>query len=419
MRWHERHIWKAGIAIVGMLLSLVLMTWLPLSAVGAHETTQLGSTTVMETGTVQGTATLDLTVTALAKEQTKQQVDKLQRENLFPWAILNAVGSSIGTMCLALAGFATALIGFNQWRGNRQDEYKKREKEQEHWQKDREEERRKQDEGRFQVVVAGLGSEREEAKVGAAIVLRTFVQQDYKQFYSQAFDLAVAHLRLPRTSDPPKDSNTPLPLTTLSQAVIVVFKEAFPGARSQNKGSPESLDASDIQLDNAYLRGADLEQVWMPQASLQQVNLSEAHLRGANLNNADLRGADLRETDLRGADLRETDLRGADLRETDLRGADLRGADLRETDLSGVNLEYTHFLKDTKLCGVEGLTKEQLEACKAKGAIIDEDPTASSPQSTVSTPLLSQSNDVQAQSALSAQGIIPTSETNGSSAPSS
>ena len=71
------------------------------------------------------------------------------------------------------------------------------------------------------------------------------------------------------------------------------------------------------------------------------------------------------------------------------------------------------------LRGVKGLTKEQLEASKAKGVIIDEDSAISSSLSTVSTPPPSQSNDGQAQSTPSAQESIPTPDAGDSSAPSS
>src|SRR5204862_6473144 len=159
------------------------------------------------------------------------------------------------------------------------------------WFGDRRSEREKRAEERFQSAVTGLGDEKEGARVGAAILLRTFLRPGYEQFYSQTFDLAVANLRLPRTPDAPKDPDTPLPLTTLSQALIVVFKEAFPLVRSQDKRSPESLDATGIQLDNAYLRGADLKQVWMPQASLRNVDLRKANLNEAKLSEANLNEA--------------------------------------------------------------------------------------------------------------------------------
>jgi uncharacterized protein YjbI with pentapeptide repeats len=90
------------------------------------------------------------------------------------------------------------------------------------------------------------------------------------------------------------------PLDTLSQALITAFKEAFPLARDRlreenSEFRPRSLVARSIQLDNAYLEGADLERVWMPQASLRNTNLFGANLGYANLNEADLSGAVRRE----------------------------------------------------------------------------------------------------------------------------
>jgi hypothetical protein len=362
MRWRKRDLWKAGIVVAGVLLFLVLMLWVPVSAAGARERALRfsGPGTI----TVQATPTVDLTVTAVVKDQLKQQDEKLQRDNSFPWSILNAVGSSIGTILVAVAALVTAWLGWRQWLRNRQDEQKKRDKEQERWEKEQEAERRKRDEERFQAVVGGLGSEREEAKVGAAIMLRTFLQQGYEQLYTQTLDLAVAHLRLPRTPHSPKDPDDPLPLTTLRQALVVVFKEAFPLARNSLKEqklqfNPQYLDASLIRLDNAFLFEADLNQAWMPLASLRKADLGRAHLCEAKL---------------RGADLREAKLDEAHLREANLNEADLRGA-----DLTGANLGDALSLEGTDLRGVTGLTKEQLAVCKEKGAIIDEGSTTSSP----------------------------------------
>ena len=215
---------------------------------------------------------------------------------------------------------------------------------------------------------------------------------------------------------------------------MLIKEEAFPLARSQENKSPQSLDATGIKLDNAYLRGADLQKAWMPQASLQKADLRGADLSGANLFRADLNGARIWNADLRGADLNGANLRGAVLTSADLNGADLsganlnaailtrvdlNGADLHKADLSAANLEEAVSLEGTNLRGATGLTKEQVAICKAKGAIIDETPTASPPQAPVSPPPPEPRNDVQAQSALSAQGSIPTPETDESNAPSS
>jgi hypothetical protein len=76
MRWLKRDLWKAGIAIAGMLLLLVLMMWIPISAADAHAGT-LGLATP-GTGTVQATPPEDATVTALNNEKLLQDVDQQQ-----------------------------------------------------------------------------------------------------------------------------------------------------------------------------------------------------------------------------------------------------------------------------------------------------------------------------------------------------
>ena len=384
MRWLKRDLWRTGIAIVGMLLLLMLMAWVSVVAAGAHEgaSESAGPVTV----TVLATPTEDATVTTLSKEKLAQEVKQLKEQNepdLLEWLRTNA-SILLSTLVVVIG----ALIGLWRWLGDRRDEHEKR-------REDQRSEQEKRAEERFQSAVTGLGDEKEGARIGAAILLRTFLRPGYEQFYSQTFDLAVANLRLPQTPHPPEDPNTPLPLTTLSQALIVVFKEAFPLARSQDKRSPESLDATGIQLDNAYLRGADLKQVWMPQASLRKVNLSEARLSGVNLSEAKLSGARLNEADLSkarlsGADLSEADLSRARLNEADLNrtyfsgarlsGADLSGADLRGADLSGADLSWARLsgaylsganlseanlskadLRGANLRGVVGLPKEPLE----------------------------------------------------------
>jgi uncharacterized protein YjbI with pentapeptide repeats len=366
------------------------MVWVPGVAADAQEGAS-GLTATARIG-VQATPTEDATVTALNKEKLAQEVQQLKNQNETDFLSLLRTNASIllSTLIIVIGG----LIGLFRWFGDRRDEREKRAEE------------------RFQSVVTGLGDEKEGAKIGAAILLRTFLRPGYEEFYTQTFDLAVANLRRDalvvsvgtRTADPPQDSKkAPLPLTTLSQALIVVFKEAFPLARSQEKRSPQSLDATGIQLDNAYLRRADLEQVRMPQASLRGADLSLAKLSGAKLWWADLSGADLE-----AADLSRANLSHAILSQVNLSQADLRRAILRE-----VNLEAALSLKDTDLRQVIGLTKEQLEICKAKGAIIDEDAVASSTLSTVSSAV--QSTTAQVPSAPSAQVNTPTPGTDGSS----
>jgi len=402
-----------GYRLVGLLLLLVLMVWVPMSA-AAYEGTP---------GTIQATPTVDLTVTALAKEQLTLQVKQLQDQN--NWLVNNSTA-----LIAAVATVIVALFGILQWAmtvrqaqskelRDREDERQKEIALQDKESKDRQavqdKELRAQAEERFRTAVTALGNENEATQVEGAILLRSFLNPDdkeiYGRYYAQIFDLAVAYLRLSSKSQSLPHPDIPLPLTPLRQALIVVFKEAFPFARKSlgQIGTPletRSLDASGIRLDGAYLVASDLKHIWMIDASLIDVRLGRANLHKADLRRAFiirtfLNGADLSETSLFQAIFADTDLSGADLRSADLRGVKFNGTILTNANLSGANLgeltvrgeniraanpEDAQSLKDTNLCGVKGLTKEQLEACKAKGAIVDEDTVASPSQLPVSPP---------------------------------
>jgi len=223
MRGLKCDLWKAGIAIAGMLFFLLLMAWIPVSAAGAE--VRASGFAGPGTGTVQAAPTVDATVTALSKEQLTLQVKQLQNQlqNQNNWLANNSTA-----LIAAVTALIVALFGIFQWTGNRRDARQKEIAAQDKELEDRKAEREKRAEERFQAAVIGLGDAKEGARIGAAILLRTFLRPGYEEFYTQTFDLAVANLRLPlpRTPHQPNDPNTALPLTTLRKALIVVFKES-------------------------------------------------------------------------------------------------------------------------------------------------------------------------------------------------
>jgi uncharacterized protein YjbI with pentapeptide repeats len=413
MHWFKRDMSKAAFAIAGILLLLMLMVWVPVSGVDAYE----GTSGLAAPITALATPTEDATVTELNKEKLAQEVQQLKNQNdpdPFGWLQTNA-SIFLSTLVVVIGG----LLGFWRWRVDRQDaqarELKDRRDAQDKELEDRKVEREKRAEERFQIVVSGLGSKDIEAKVGAAILLRTFLKPGYEQFYQQSFDLAVAHLRL-------RQVNSNEPIDSLSQALIRVFTESSKLVREQlglmePREYNKHLDAAHIRLDGAYLARVSLQNVWIRDASfiganLHSTNLRESDLIRANFHKADLDRADLSKARLRIANLSGTILTRVNLTEADLYRADLTDANLHEADLRGANLEGT-ILKDTDLRGVKGLTKDQLKTCKAKGAIIDEDSTTSSSQSPVSPSLSSQGRDEQASSATPAEERMPASDDTG------
>lgn len=449
MGWRKCDLWKSGIIVAGVLLLLLLMMWVPLSAARAHE--EISGLAAPGTITVQTTPTADETVTALNKEKLAQEVQQLQNQvqNQNNWFFSNSAA-----LIAAFSAIAIAVFGIIQWTGTaRQAKDKDRE--------ERAKELRDRAEERFRTAVTALGDEKEGVQVGGAILLRSFLtgdDQSYERYYTSVFDLTVAYLRLPRTLHPREDSDGSQP-TTLSQALAVVFREAFPRARDsiiRNKKvgvvqfvdtvdesdiaytigeAVQFLDATGVHLDNAFLALADLKRVWMLNTFLRNAELSGTDLSGALLREANLSGAILRKANLSGAILRRANLSGAhlsganlsganlskaNLREAHIHDANLSGADLHEADLSDAHLSGADlssvYLRKADLRGVKGLTKEQLETCKAKGAITDEDLTTSASQPTAAPPSPPQSNSAQASSAPSAQGSLLSPDTDRGSA---
>ncbi|PSQ88761.1 MAG: hypothetical protein BRD45_05310 [Bacteroidetes bacterium QS_8_64_10] len=132
---------------------------------------------------------------------------------------------------------------------------------------------------------------------------------------------------------------------------------------------------TDINLVEAHLKSANLEQarlansdMWgvnLQQATLRKVDLSQANLAGANFKRADVEQASFRGADLRGANLMEADLERADLEEANLSGADLTGADLQYTTLKNAVIERAT-LHGTNLRGAD------LEHLNLRGADFDD-----------------------------------------------
>ena len=73
------------------------------------------------------------------------------------------------------------------------------------------------------------------------------------------------------------------------------------------------MDLSRINLDNAYLRGADFSKSILSHANFMNTTLAHSNFNSANLSKANLKGANLSEADFNGAKLTGADLTGADL----------------------------------------------------------------------------------------------------------
>lgn len=98
----------------------------------------------------------------------------------------------------------------------------------------------------------------------------------------------------------------------------------------------------------------------------QNQNLSNFILVGTKINGSDLSGCILNGAKLQYAKVSGSNLSNASLRGADLRHTDLRYSKLSNTDFSGADVQ------NALLQGSTGLTEEQKQELKAKGAIFDD-----------------------------------------------
>ena len=377
MHWLKRERWKTGISIAGMLLLLVFMVWVTLSAAGVYEVTPGLATPT--TGTVLATPTVDPTMTALQEAQLKQQIIQLQLQNdrsinAWLWNSIATFGTVVAALLAVIGVSLTVGANFQQWKKSETDTLNKdriarqdaqdkdriarqdaqdkdriaRQDAQDKDLIDRKDARAKQAEERFQKVVDGLGSDKEQMRIGAAIMLHTFVEPDYQQFYKQAFELAVANLRLQQPL-----LNYDQPPSSLNQALAVILRDVYPDLFKFLKEKykvkdylswdiiTQELDAGYVKLDKTYLYDVHWEQIYMPHVYLQYAFLQYAHLTGAYLQYAHLMNSDFSSADLTNADLSHVDLTNATLTFADFSGATLIGAHLNGAILDGALFKKT------------------------------------------------------------------------------
>ena len=126
-------------------------------------------------------------------------------------------------------------------------------------------------------------------------------------------------------------------------------------------------------LDQANLFDANLVEANLGYASLVEANLRQVKLNGAGLANSNLHKADLRIANLEGSDLSSARLNEAFLYATNLKNANLLGANLQKSNLTlakldGANLLNANLqgviLREATLDKVLNLTQTQIDSAK-------------------------------------------------------
>ena len=107
--------------------------------------------------------------------------------------------------------------------------------------------------------------------------------------------------------------------------------------------SLNSVDLTQIVLDNSRLKQAELKRTNLSHSSLIQVDLTLADLELANLSHVDFRQACLIEANLRNSNLKQASFQKANLQEADLRKANLYCTSFIAADLRGAKLLPANF----------------------------------------------------------------------------
>ena len=181
--------------------------------------------------------------------------------------------------------------------------------------------------------------------------------EDTLEWRQTILDILCAHIRRTTSEKQYQEKYQQNPSEEIQSMLTLLFVQAHTVFRGYR-----------VNLEGAWLNGADLcdarlRCAKLNKAHLQGAHLEDARLQGAILNDARLQGAWLSNTWLHGADLNNALLQLAQLENANLQGAYLIGANLQVTNLTGAKLQgaimtnamlQSAFLTDVNLQGVTG-----------------------------------------------------------------
>ena len=186
---------------------------------------------------------------------------------------------------------------------------------------------------RLKNAIEHLGATSDSVRLGGIYEL-FHLADDTTEWRQTILDILCAHIRRTTHEKEYQDTHQQEPSEEVQSMLNLLFVQTHSIFRGQK-----------INLQGAWLNGADLRS-----AQLQCAKLNNTHLQGAHLENAQLQGATLNKAKLQFAWLSNASLHGADLCNASLQLAQLEGAQLQGAFLIGANFQAAN-LSEAKLQG--------------------------------------------------------------------
>lgn len=218
---------------------------------------------------------------------------------------------------------------------------------------------------RFKSAIEHLANENASVRLGGIYTLH-HIAEDVKEYRTRVFEILCAHIRETTTHPAYKEKFNTAPSIEIQSILGLLFDKTHRQLYRHTIGTYPN-----VNLDGAFLSGADLIFANLQGVTLKDAILDDANLFEANLQDAVLWGTGLRDAVLSLADLQEASLLRVSAIKTDFDGASLSGTDISECDLSqSQNLSTSQLLKAYTLKGTKLPDEIKKEIMKTKPELL-------------------------------------------------
>jgi hypothetical protein len=192
---------------------------------------------------------------------------------------------------------------------------------------------------RYTKAIEQLGSDKLDVRIGGIYALER-VARDSAKDHPTVIEVLSAFIR-EHSREIRSASELPVGQALSIRPDVAAALRVIVRRNPQRDENP--VDLTEAELPSAMLEDASLAGARLPGVNLERANLRAVWFEGADLRATDLTGADLEAAKLSYASLEDADLRGALLVRVKAIGTSFVGANLAGADMSGANFSDADF----------------------------------------------------------------------------